>query len=132
MSYTQITRAAFEQLSIFVWNPQPEILWPGIETRPPDQGMWLEPDIFPNEIENVAWNNESCVEMRGFFQILVHYRPGHGQKEPTILADALIAHFPKGFALGPVRVIKRGWQAAQVVEGDDLYIPITIPYQGLT
>lgn len=132
MTTAQIIEAAFERLTQFAFDPMPPIVWPGIASEPPNDGMWLEPELFPNEPINIAWDDESCVSTRGFFQILVHFRPGAATLEPTALADALCLHFPKGLDLGPVRVFKRAWQDAPVVESDDIYIPITIPYRGLT
>ncbi len=131
MSTTEITRAAFDRLLAFGFNPQPEIMWPGIGSDPPASGMWLEPGMFPNEPDDIAWDDESCVNASGFFQVLVHYRPEQGHEEPVVLADAIICYFPKGLALGPVRVFKRGWQSLSVEDSSDVFIPITIPYRGL-
>jgi hypothetical protein len=129
---TDITRAAFDKLTDFSYDPQPDILWPGLQTKPPATGLWLEPELFPDEPEDIAWDDESCVETRGFFQILVHYRPGEGSRNPVLLADALIRHFQKGEALGPVRIVERAWQGTPVDSSDELFIPVTIPYMGLT
>src|SRR6056300_1240628 len=114
MSTTTIRRAAYERLSWFVYDPQPVIVWPGIESNPPGTGMWLEPQLFPNEPEDVAWNDDACVDTKGFLQIKVHYRPGEGLPNPVNLADALIVFFPKGSALGPVSVSQRAWQGPPV------------------
>ncbi len=134
MSTTDIMLASFDRLLEFVYDPQPEIVFPGHKEDPPSKGMWLEPGFFPNEPANVAWDNDSCIDTRGFFQILLYYRPGQGQIEPSELADALIAHFPKGLSLGPVRVRKRAWQSPSITHEDrsKLYIPVTVPYKGLT
>ena len=132
MSTTDIARAAFQRLQTFTYNPQPDILWPGLESSPPQQGMWLEPGFFPNESNDITWNDDGCVDVTGFFQVRVHFRPGQGQAQPVALADAIIRHFPKGISLGPVRVHKRGWQALSVQNGDEIFIPITIPFMGLT
>jgi hypothetical protein len=129
---TDILEAAFQRLNAFTYSPQPQVLWPGLQSDPPAAGAWLEPGFFPNEPEDLAWNDDGCVNSEGFFQVLVHYRPGQGQPEPVILADAIICHFPKGLALGPVRVNKRGWQSLPVESSDDVFIPVTIPYRGVT
>jgi hypothetical protein len=133
MSTTGILRAALEKLETFVYDPQPEVMWPGIQSDPPDEDMWLRPGFFPNNDMNIAWGDDSCVDSRGFFQILVYFRPGLGTVEPTTLADALIRFFPKGLQLGPVRVRERAWQKLAVVEDESkLFIPVRIPYLGLT
>ena len=133
MSTTAIIEAAFQLLETFSYLPQPPILYPGIQGEPPQTGMWLQPSVFPNEPDDIAWENDACVDTRGFFQILVYFRPGQGLIAPSELADALIAFFPKGSDLGPVRVRKRPWQSPAVTEdGSKLFIPVTVSYKGLT
>jgi hypothetical protein len=133
MSTTAILEAAFEKLELFVYSPQPEILWPGIQETPPGSGIWLQPRLFPNEPDDISWDNDSCVNTRGFFQILIYFRPGQGQIDPSEMADALIDFFPKGSDLGPVRIRKRPWQSPSVTEdASKLFIPVTVPYMGLT
>jgi len=133
MSTTDIIESVFQILDTFGFSPQPEILWPGIQSDPPQTGMWLQPSVFPNEPDDIAWDNDSCVDTRGFVQILVYFRPGQGVIQPSELADALIAKFPKGSGIGPVRVLKRPWQSPVVVEDSSKsFIPVTVPYKGLT
>jgi len=133
MSTTAIIEAALQKMETFTHSPQPSILYPGIQSEPPESGMWLQPSVFPNEPGNIAWDNDSCVDTRGFFQILVYFRPGQGVIDPSELADALIAFFPKGSDLGPVRIRKRPWQSPAVTEdASKLFIQVTVPYKGLT
>ena len=134
MSTTEIIECAFELLETFVYQPQPAILYPGVEpSDPPQTGMWLQPSVFPNEPEDMSWDNDACIDTRGFFQILVYFRPGQGVIAPSELADALINFFPKGSELGPVRIRKRPWQSPAVTEdASKLFIPVTVPYKGLT
>jgi len=133
MSTTQILRSCLETLEEFVYDPQPPIMWPGLQEDPPETGMWLEPMFFPNTPNNIAWDDDSCIDTRGIFQILVYFRPGTGTVEPISLADALIAHYTKGLYLGPVRVRKRAWQTLAITEdASKLFIPVTVPYMGLT
>lgn len=135
MSTTDIMTACFDHLDTFISVPQPAILWPGLQTEPPDADIWLQPGFFPNENVDRAWDNDACVETRGFFQILVYYRvrPDVGLIEPSRVADALIEHFPKGTVLSAVRVRKRPWQSPAITEdASRAYIPVTVPYMGLT
>lgn len=133
MSTTEIIEAAFEKLETFSYLPQPDILYPGIQDKPPQAGMWLQPSVFPNEPDDPYWESDSCVDTRGFVQILIYFRPGQGLIAPSELADALIAFFPKGSDLGPVRIRKRPWQSPAVTEdASKLFIPVTVPYMGLT
>ena len=133
---TEIMTACFDRLLTFsnAPDPNPEILWPEITDDPPDSGFWLEPGYFPNENGDLYWDNDGCVDTRGFFQVLVYYRtrPDLGQVIPSTLADKIIDHFPKGTALGPVRVRKRPSQGPKVDEKGKSYIPVTISYMGLT
>ena len=133
MSTTEILQAGIDKLKSFVYDPQPEILYPGVGEDPPDTGMWLVLKFFPNEPKDIAWDNDGCVDTRGFFRVLVFLRPGQGQLDPSELADALIAFFPKGLVLGSVRVRKRPWQSPMIVpDASKSYISVTIPYKGLT
>ncbi|MGH8035367.1 MAG: phage tail terminator-like protein [Lysobacterales bacterium] len=133
MSMTDIMEACFERLDAFAYAPQPPVLWPGTQAEPPATGAWLQASFFPNEPIDRSWSDEAAPEVRGFFQVLVCYRvrPGTGQVAPSLLADALIEHFPKGLELGSVRVLKRPWQSPNVVEdASRSFIPVTIPYLG--
>lgn len=133
MSTTEILEAALAKLETFVYVPQPEIMWPGIQEDPPQEGIWLQIRFNPNEPHDDAWSNDACIDTRGHLRILVYFRPGQGQLVPSELADALIAFYPKGSALGPVRVSKRPWQSPMVTEDSSkLFIPVTVPYMGLT
>jgi hypothetical protein len=134
MSTTDILQAAFQKLESFIHSPQPPIIYPGVKPAdPPETGIWLQPGFFPNEPDDIAWDNDACLDTRGFFQILIYFRPGQGLIEPSELADALIAFFPKGSDLGPVRIRKRPWQSPAVTEdASKLFIPVTVPYKGLT
>lgn len=129
---TEIFNACLARLATFDYSPSLPILWPGIDGDPPSTGIWLDVKLFPNEPRDLAWDNDSCHETFGFFQIRVYYRPGVGQIEPSEIADSLIDYFPKGFELGPVRVRKRGWQSPAVDDDDKLYIPVTIQWRGIT
>ena len=133
MSTSQILRAALDRLDTFVYSPQPDIIWPGIQDDPPETGIWLKPGFFPNDPENIAWDDDSCVDARGYFQILVYFRPGAGTLDPTRLADQLCMFFPKGLQLAGVRVRERASQFLPVTEdASKIFIKITIPYLGLT
>lgn len=128
---TAILTACIQRLDELGISPALPIAWPGVNFNPPDEGMWLEAKLFPNEPTDPVWNADGCYNARGFFQVLVFYRPGVGQVQPSEIADLIIAHFPKASYLGPVRVLKTPWQSPSVTDGDKLFIPITIPYSGL-
>lgn len=129
---TEILSACLAKLAAFDSSPAIPVAWPGIEFDSPSEGTWLEARLFPNEPRDLAWGDDSCHDMFGFFQINVYYRPGVGQVSPSQIADDLIAFFPKGLVLGPVRVRKRAWQSPAVTDEDKLFIPVTIPWRGIT
>lgn len=131
MTTTAIMTAFFDRLNAFVYSPEPIILMPGVQTTPPADGFSLEPLHFPNEPVDRGWEDDSCPEQRGYFRIFVCFRPRPktGLINPSALADALIAHFPKGTVLGSVRVKKTPWQTSAITEdASKSYIPITIEY----
>lgn len=133
MSTSDILEACIDKLEAFSYSPEMPVLWGGVNETPPNTGLWLQPHLFPIEPSDIAWDNDACVDTRGFLQVLVYFKPGQGVIEPTAAASAIIAAFPKGTALGPVRVLKQPWQSAMVTQDSSkLYIPVTIPYKGLT
>ena len=128
---TNILRACFDLLDTLSYSPMPEILWPGKQQKPPEEGFWLEAGYFPNEPQDDTWGADSCAEDRGFFQVLVGYRKGAGEIAPSELADAVVALFPKATSLDGVQVRKRATRGpAFVDQGDKLFIPVTIYYRG--
>ena len=106
------------------------IAWPGVDFTPPSEGLWLEVSIFPNEPDNYSWDDETQ-EFMGFLQVSVYGRPGSGIYGLTDEAESIIAHFPKGTALGPVRVSQRPYLRPVVIDGEAHFIPVTIPYKGI-
>lgn len=134
---TAILTACLDRLLTLGLSPMPPIAWPGGSYNPPDQGMWLEVKLFPNEPVDPVWNSDGCYNAIGFFQVLVGFRPGAQAEasgrliDASELADLVINHYSKGTFLGPVRVLKTPWQSPPVTESDKLFIPVTIPYRGL-
>jgi hypothetical protein len=132
MITTEILEACLERLRDFDYSPPIPVAWPGVDLDPPEEGVWLDALNFPNQPRDLAWGDDSCHDTFGFFQVRVFFRPGVGQVVPSTIADLLIAFFPKGLALGPVRVRQRPWQSPLVTMPDKLYIPVTIPWRGIT
>lgn len=86
--------------------------------------------MFPNEPRNLTIDGD-LAEQIGFFQVTVCFRPGTGIVQPMMTAEAVIATFPKGTDLGPVKVRMRPWLAPTVTASSYLFIPVTIPYLGI-
>lgn len=107
------------------------IAWPGVELNPPASGLWLLVRHFPNETEDLAWDNDGAILVRGFFQVEVNYRHGlQGIFPASRLADTIIQTFGKGVPISDVFVEKTPWQSPEVVEDDRNFIPVTVPYYG--
>ena len=107
------------------------VAWPGVTLNPPSSWTWLLVRHFPNESEDLAWNNDGPIIVRGFFQIEVNYRHSlQGIFPASRLADTIISTFPKGTAVADVFVEKQPWQSPEVVEDDRNFIPVTVPYYG--
>lgn len=107
------------------------IAWPGVPLKPTPDGMWLLVRHFPNETEDLAWNNDGPIIVRGFFQVEVNYRHGEqGIFPASRLADTIIQTFGKGVPISDVFVEKTPWQSPEVVEDDRNFIPVTVPYYG--
>lgn len=128
---TDILTACLTRLQSFSYSPAPAIMWPNVQSTPPDTGLWLEPGYFPNKPIDEAWD-AGCAETRGFFQILVGFRKGTGEIIASELADAVIAHFPKTTDLGGVLVRERPTRGPAYNDDDKVFIPITIYYIGIT
>jgi hypothetical protein len=94
--------------------------------------MWLEARYFPNEPADLTWGNDSQLGTLGFFQVSVYWRPTEDSLiAASEVADAIIELFPKGTAVGPVRVRKTPWQSPSIDLDGQSFIPITISYRGI-
>lgn len=107
------------------------IAWPGVNFTPPSEGMWFEVRHFPNTPNNLVMDNAGDQEFLGFLQVSVFDRPGAGIVKATEQAEGIIAHFPKGTALGPVMVRVRPYLSPPIPEDNSIQIPVTVPYKGI-
>lgn len=123
-----IVQAAFTRLAAIA--NAPPIAWPGTNFTPPSSGIWFEALMFPNEPANLTLQGD-VAEVLGFLQVTVCFRPGVGILQPMMTAEAVIAQFPAGLDLGPVKVRQRPWLAPTVTDNDYLFIPVTIPWRGI-
>jgi hypothetical protein len=128
MTDSDIITAAFTRLAAI--PNAPPIAWPGVDFTPPDSGTWWEAAIFPNEPRNLTLDSDTA-EHLGFLQVQVCYRPGVGLLVPVMSAEAVIASFPKGTELGPVRVRQKPWLGPTIADDGYLFLPVTIPWRGI-
>ena len=108
------------------------ISWPGVQFEPPNSGMWLAVRHFPNQPNNIGWQVDAQQEYLGFLQVQVFTRPGSGIVNALEMAEDVVAHFAKGTEFGPVCVSARPYISPDVTESDWIFIPVTIPYRGVT
>lgn len=112
---------------------RPPTAWPN--QRPddvrPDTGLWLEVKWFPNEPGDIFWGNSAPVRRIGFFQIKVCARIGAGL-DLEDEAQRIIDSIQKGAELASVRVRKKPFMAPIVEEDDHIYVPVTVPYLGVS
>lgn len=103
------------------------VAWPGVTFKPPDTGEWLEVLWFPNETQNIALGSDGS-QHRGFGQVSCCSRPGAGIEPVMLRAEAIIALFAKGTALGVARVDRKPWMSTILNAGDRVSAPVTVPY----
>lgn len=132
MTASVIRSAFFGRLTAYggVFDAKP-VLWPGVSQKPPESGQWLEPKLFPNEPAVYGWELNSQVLHRGFFQILVGFRPGRGEGEAIDTAQRLARLFPYGFHVSQgIRVSQAPTLGPTIYREHRAYVPLTIPYLG--
>jgi len=113
-------------------DPCLPVAYEGVDFEPPEDGLWLEPKIFPNEPISIVWDNNDRQVDYGFFQVLVYYRPNKGSIEAAEMADKIAQAFKKGTIVSSVTVEKTPHTTAIVADDDKLFIPVTIHYRGIT
>lgn len=133
---TNILTAFLDRLSALVLSPVLPVIYPGIPDSPPSSGMWIEASYFPQQPEDLVWDNDSQLRITGHFLVAVYFRPGTGPSQSSLVsasrvADEVIAHFRKGQPLGPVRVLKSAWQNPAVNKKGKSSVPVVVPYMGI-
>lgn len=115
-------------------SDRPPTAWPNVKPGEdgfvrPEEGPWLEVTWFPGEPQDPWWSTGPQYRV-GFFQILVCCRPDEGAVAIDE-AQRIIAALPKGSQVGGVQITKTPWLAPMVQDDDRVFIPVTVPYQGL-
>lgn len=100
-------------------------------TPPSDGSMYLKVDFFPNETQEISWDDDGRRLYIGAFQISVYFPLDSGLVLATEEAEKISALFAKGTALGPARVSGRASIAPAIYEDTGGFIPVTIPYRGI-
>lgn len=106
------------------------VYYEGVDFNPPDRGQWLEFKHFPNENVKTFKADDGRVLERGFVQVCVYDRIGSGVMPAIRTAEKVSDVYPSGFVLGGVRVSKKPHISKPVIEGDRLFIALTINYHG--
>lgn len=117
--------------TLSVGSPVLTISYPDVAFTPPASGKYLDVSLFYNR---PAWEglNDGKID-QGLLQITVVWPEGHGVIKPAQIADAVMAHFPKGLRLysGSTRVKVSGepWAASPILDAASTRLPITIPWK---
>lgn len=117
---------------VYEIDPCFPVAYEGVDFTPPEDGIWLEPKIFNSEPISIVWDNNDTQVDFGFFQILVYFRPNAGSIEAAKMADKIALAFKKGTIVGSVTVEKTPHTTSVVADDDNLFIPVTIHYRGIT
>lgn len=98
---------------------------------PPDDGLWLEVQWFPNVGQNYGLSDDGPTLLQGFGQISVcALANGDGLMEPQLVVDALIVAFKKGTRFDRVKVEVKPSAAPPIDGPAGIMIPVTVPYRG--
>lgn len=113
-------------------TPGLPIAWPEqAETFvPPSDGRYLAVAWFGNA---PAWEGVSDGRVdQGILLISVVWPKNGGIIAPAIIADLIIAHFPKALPLSSgaarVKISKQPWAAQPLIEDSQVQIPVTISW----
>lgn len=126
---TEIIKAFFAEVHEF--DSCIPVAYSGVDFTPPDTGLWLEVQPFPNEPDNISWDADGQQVYLGFMRVAIYFRSGAGIITASEFADKVIAHFHKGKDLGPVKVERRPFTGPVIADNDYLFISVTIPYRGI-
>lgn len=108
-----------------------EIAFPAIKFTPPDSGIWLEVEFSPSSDLDNALAYDSGYIPRGFFQVSVYDRAGHGSFIAGVVAEQIQTLYAKGTAIaGTVRVVSRPHQMGFDAMDDKFVIAVSIEYSG--
>lgn len=131
---TDIFQAFFDAVTTEAAAADPvlAVAYPGVTFDPPDNAVWLELRLFPNETQQYGLAVDGPKAHRGFVQVSVCKRPGTGVLDLTSLAGVIVdTWLPMGTVLGLARVYRAPWLSA-VVEDNQRgvhFVPVTVPYQ---
>lgn len=127
MTLNDIMSAFFTRLNTL--SPMPPVAWPGTVFTPPATGVWIEPDVIPNNgLDNGLAPTDEVVP-QGFCQVIVWTRPGGGMFQLATVANNVAALFPKDHRLsGLVRVQRNPWITNIDSQDDRIGYLVSIPY----
>lgn len=108
------------------------VAWPNVDFKPPSgaDALWLAADHFPNQNRELVMGTDGTLYL-GFIQVKVYFRPNQGIVKALTEAEAVVDLFPKGTALGIVRVEGVPSIAPPVYDDDSGFVPVTILYRGI-
>lgn len=110
-----------------VGSPALTIAYPDVAFTPPPSGKYLDVALFYNR---PLWEGLAAGKIdQGLLQITVVWPRHQGVIKPLAVADAVMAHFPKGLELGGVRITAEPYAASPLIEDSQVRVPVTIGWQ---
>lgn len=127
----QVVDALFSHLSGLTTTPATTIVWQGRRKVNPVR-PYLEVMHLPNKTGSPTFDGTR--DLRGLLQVTVIYASagdGPGILAPGEIASQIVTRFAKNTDIwGDVKVTIPNWPsvAPPIIEGDEIRIPVTIPY----
>lgn len=109
----------------------PSIAWPNAPA--PDVNgvsLWLRVDHLPRRTDAPLLGDTSALDYGGIYQISIHAAKDDSDNALLNMADTLIAHFPRGRTIGPVRVGQPYRSPAMDADGWRVVV-VSVPYRGI-
>lgn len=109
-------------------SPPLPIIFDGVEGKPPDSGLWLEAQLFPQRTRTYGLPDDGPFDYSGFVQVLVCQRPGAGIGAGLDIANEVVKTFKKGTVLADARVNTEPTQAPPLPSPNRINHAVTIWY----
>lgn len=116
---------------LYSMTDAPPIAWPNAPA--PDVNgvaLWLRVDHLPRRTDAPLLGDTSALDYGGIYQISIHGQVDDSDNALLNMADTLIAHFPRGRTIGPVRVGQPYRSPAMSADGWRV-IAVSVPYRAI-
>lgn len=139
MAYTteesKIIKALQEHLKTHITDFATTVHFVGVAFKPPTTGKWFVERFFQNRPRSLGLEDSAQQEHRGIYQVEIVWKVGSGLQAQMDVAGEIVAHFAKGTSLTvdgvTVRVEQKPWPLTPINEGDEVRVPVTIPWRSI-